>query len=62
MELTAYEEVKFIRNDDVLEISFGENRIFLKREDIENMCKNAFFSLLGDVFADAGEFFEKNVN
>ena len=62
MELTSYEEVKFTQKADGIEIAFGENKLFLKREDIENMGKSAFFSLLGDVFTDAGEFFAKNVN
>lgn len=62
MELTSFDEVKFTQNADGIEISFGENKLFLKREDIENMGKSAFFGLLGDAFSDAGEFFEKNVN
>ena len=62
MELTSFDEVKFSQKADGIEISFGENKLFLKREDLENMGKSAFYGLLGDVFADAGEFFAKNVN
>ena len=62
MELTAYQEVEFNKKPDGFEISLGEKRFFLKLEDIENMGKNAFFGVIGDIFTDTGEFFSKNVN
>ena len=62
MELTEYEGVSFVRNVKGLEITLGDRELFIKSDDIENMGKNAFYSLMGDVFADMSEFFEKNVN
>ncbi len=62
MELTDYDKISLYKSDKGIEIAFGQRELFLANEDIEKMGKNAFYSLMGDIFINAGEFFEKNIN
>lgn len=59
MDLTPYSKIVYSENADGAEILIGKSRFFVDKSLIEKMGKSAFYGMMGDVFVNIGEFFEK---